>query len=99
MLADYAIDRLYPRCLDSDNPYLAFLEAIVGRQADLIAHWMSIGFIHGVMNTDNMNISGETIDYGPCAFMDAYYPQQKFSSIDHHGRYVMGIRRRLGNGI
>ncbi|HYD17337.1 MAG TPA: YdiU family protein [Patescibacteria group bacterium] len=89
-LADYTIARHYPGLRDADNPYLAFLEAVVARQADLIARWMLVGFIHGVMNTDNMAISGETIDYGPCAFMDAYDPNTVFSSIDRHGRYAYG---------
>jgi len=87
-LADYVIQRLYPEAAEEHNPYLSLLGAVVERQANLIAHWMSIGFIHGVMNTDNMNVSGETIDYGPCAFMDSYHPNKKFSSIDHQGRYA-----------
>lgn len=87
-LADYAIARHYPAAKSAANPYLAFLEAVIDAQASLIARWMSIGFIHGVMNTDNMTISGETIDYGPCAFMDAYAPGTVFSSIDQHGRYA-----------
>ena len=87
-LADYVIRRLYPEAAEEDNPYLVLLGSVIERQANLIAHWMSIGFIHGVMNTDNMNVSGETIDYGPCAFMDSYHPNKKFSSIDHGGRYA-----------
>lgn len=87
-LADYVIDRLYPEVAPEKEPYLALLRSVIKRQANLIAHWMSFGFIHGVMNTDNMNVSGETIDYGPCAFMDTYHPYQKFSSIDHAGRYA-----------
>ena len=90
VLADYVIDRLYPESREADNPYLSLLDQVIGRQASLMAHWMSLGFIHGVMNTDNMNISGETIDYGPCAFMDTFHPGQKFSSIDHGGRYAYG---------
>lgn len=90
ILADYAIDRHYPDARDSENPYVALLSNVVKRQAELVAHWMQIGFIHGVMNTDNMAISGETIDYGPCAFMDNYHPTKKFSSIDHQGRYSFG---------
>jgi len=86
-LADYAIARHYPRAAEADNPYLAFFEGVVDAQASLVARWMLVGFIHGVMNTDNMTISGETIDYGPCAFMDAYDPATVFSSIDHGGRY------------
>ena len=82
-LADYAIARHHPQALEADNPYLAFFEAVTDAQASLIARWMCVGFIHGVMNTDNMAISGETIDYGPCAFMDAYDPATVFSSIDH----------------
>ncbi|MEO1197839.1 MAG: YdiU family protein [Pseudomonadota bacterium] len=87
-LADYVIDRHYPAARESDAPYLALLEAVMDAQVDLVSHWMAIGFIHGVMNTDNMAISGETIDYGPCAFMDIYHPETVFSSIDHMGRYA-----------
>jgi len=87
-LADYAIARHYPGLAQGDTPYLAFLDAVIARQARLIAQWMGLGFIHGVMNTDNMAISGETIDYGPCAFMEAYAPGTVFSSIDHQGRYA-----------
>ena len=87
-LADYAIARHYPDTADAENPYLAFVAAVSEAQAVLVARWMNIGFIHGVMNTDNMTISGETIDYGPCAFMDSYAPGTVFSSIDHHGRYA-----------
>ena len=87
-LADYAIARHDPDLARAENPYLAFLDAVIGRQAALIAQWMGIGFIHGVMNTDNMAISGETIDYGPCAFMEGYAPGTVFSSIDHTGRYA-----------
>ncbi len=89
-LADYAIARHHPQALESENPYLAFFEAVTDAQAALIARWMCVGFIHGVMNTDNMAISGETIDYGPCAFMDSYDPATVFSSIDHAGRYAYG---------
>ncbi|MBT5570841.1 MAG: YdiU family protein [Alphaproteobacteria bacterium] len=89
-LADYAIARHHPAAADAESPYLAFLEAVAEAQASLVAHWMSIGFIHGVMNTDNMTISGETIDYGPCAFMDSYAPDTVFSSIDTQGRYAYG---------
>ncbi|MBT8045040.1 MAG: YdiU family protein, partial [Verrucomicrobiae bacterium] len=92
-LADYAIARHYPQCLctaDPAAPYAAFLKSVMMAQAKLVAHWMSLGFIHGVMNTDNCAISGETIDYGPCAFMDAFHPQCVFSSIDRHGRYAWG---------
>lgn len=89
-LADYTINRHYVACKESDNPYLAFLNAVIAKQASLVAQWMHIGFIHGVMNTDNMSISGETIDYGPCAFMDHYHPETVFSSIDRQGRYAYG---------
>ncbi|WP_040950607.1 protein adenylyltransferase SelO [Gorillibacterium massiliense] len=89
-LADYAIGRHYPEAASADNPYRAFLDAVIKRQAELIARWQLVGFIHGVMNTDNMAISGETIDYGPCAFMDAYDPATVFSSIDTGGRYAFG---------
>lgn len=94
-LADYAIDRHYSELRAQSNPYLAFLQAIVARQAALIAQWMSVGFVHGVMNTDNMSIVGETIDYGPCAFMDRYDPSTVFSSIDQQGRYAYGNQPRI----
>ncbi len=87
-LLAYAIRRHDPALAAHDNPALALLQAVAERQARLIAQWMGVGFIHGVMNTDNMTISGETIDYGPCAFMDRYDPATVFSSIDHHGRYA-----------
>jgi serine/tyrosine/threonine adenylyltransferase len=87
-LADYAIARHYPDLAEADQPYLAFLDAVIAAQSRLIAEWMGLGFIHGVMNTDNMAISGETIDYGPCAFMEAYAPGTVFSSIDQQGRYA-----------
>ena len=89
-LADYAITRHYPDVAAADNPYLAFFDAVCRAQARLIAQWMGVGFIHGVMNTDNMTISGETIDYGPCAFMESYAPGTVFSSIDQTGRYAYG---------
>jgi uncharacterized protein YdiU (UPF0061 family) len=89
-LADYAIARHYPELASADNPFLALLRAVAGRQAALVARWMNVGFIHGVMNTDNVAISGETIDYGPCAFVEAYDPGAVFSSIDHRGRYAFG---------
>ena len=89
-LADYSIARHYPELNESDNPYLGFLAAVRDAQAALIARWMHVGFVHGVMNTDNMTISGETIDYGPCAYIDAYDPDAVFSSIDTHGRYAYG---------
>ena len=87
-LAEYAIARHDPDLAGTPGRYLALLDRVVGRQAELIARWMNVGFIHGVMNTDNMTISGETIDYGPCAFMEAYDPNAVFSSIDHNGRYA-----------
>ncbi|MCS3902009.1 uncharacterized protein YdiU (UPF0061 family) [Methylohalomonas lacus] len=87
-LADHVIARHYPDVAAADNPYRALLEAVSQRQAELIADWMAIGFIHGVMNTDNMSICGETLDYGPCAFMDHYHPETVFSSIDRGGRYA-----------
>ena len=89
-LADYAIDRHYPAAKTEQQPYLALLRAVIDAQASLIASWMHVGFIHGVMNTDNMAVSGETIDFGPCAFMDAYDPAAVFSSIDRQGRYAYG---------
>jgi uncharacterized protein YdiU (UPF0061 family) len=87
-LADHVIQINYPEVLRKKNPYVALLQAVVDRQAFLIAKWMQLGFIHGVMNTDNMSIAGETIDYGPCAFMDGYHHDKVFSSIDRHGRYA-----------
>jgi serine/tyrosine/threonine adenylyltransferase len=89
-LADHAIARHYPDAAKAEHPYVALLDAVIAAQASLIAKWMLVGFIHGVMNTDNMTISGETIDYGPCAFMEAYDPATVFSSIDHAGRYAYG---------
>ena len=89
-LADYAIERHHPAAATAPNRYLALLESVMTVQASLIARWMSVGFIHGVMNTDNMTISGETIDYGPCAFMESYDPVTVFSSIDSWGRYAYG---------
>ena len=86
-LADYAIARHYPEAGQSSHPYRALLDGVIARQARLVAQWMLLGFVHGVMNTDNTSISGETIDYGPCAFMEAYDPDQVFSSIDQQGRY------------
>lgn len=94
-LADYVIARHYPEAAGAENPYLALLNLVIERQAELVARWMLIGFIHGVMNTDNMTISGETIDYGPCAFMDAYHPETVYSSIDHSGRYAYGNQPRI----
>ncbi|WP_079504627.1 protein adenylyltransferase SelO [Mesobacillus jeotgali] len=95
-LADYAINRHYPELEKEENRYLAFLKNVIRRQAALIAKWQHVGFIHGVMNTDNMTISGETIDYGPCAFMDTYDPATVFSSIDRDGRYAYGNQPYIG---
>ena len=86
LLADHVIARHYPEAGRADRPYLALLELVTARQAELIARWLLVGFIHGVMNTDNMSIAGETIDFGPCAFMDEYDPGKVFSSIDRQGR-------------
>lgn len=90
LLADYTLQRHFPNADQAENRYLVLLEEVVKRQAALIAQWQRVGFIHGVMNTDNMTISGETIDYGPCAFMDTYDPATVFSSIDRQGRYAYG---------
>ena len=87
-LADYTIHRHYPEL--TGKPYIEFVRGVVARQAELVARWMCVGFIHGVMNTDNMLLSGETIDYGPCAFLEHYDPATVFSSIDHRGRYAFG---------
>ena len=95
--ADYVIARHYPACANADNRYLALLNAVIAAQATLIARWMSIGFIHGVMNTDNMSIAGETIDYGPCAFMDSFNPAQVYSFIDSQGRYAWGNQPRIAS--
>ncbi len=89
-LADFAISRHHAAAADAEQPYLAFFESVVAVQASLVAQWMLVGFVHGVMNTDNMTISGETIDYGPCAFMDAFDPATVYSSIDQGGRYAYG---------
>ncbi|EHS59037.1 protein adenylyltransferase SelO [Paenibacillus sp. Aloe-11] len=88
LLADYTLERHYPEVVADENRYLSLLQAVIKRQAELIAKWQLVGFIHGVMNTDNMTLSGETIDYGPCAFMDTYDPETVFSSIDIQGRYA-----------
>lgn len=95
-LADYAIARHYPHVAQKENPYVAFFEEVMDRQAELIAKWQLVGFIHGVMNTDNMTISGETIDYGPCAFMDTFDPETVFSSIDREGRYSYSNQPFIG---
>jgi len=89
-LADHAITRHYPTAATTENPYLSFFEAVISAQASLVARWMLVGFVHGVMNTDNMTISGETIDYGPCAFLEAFDPATVYSSIDTGGRYAYG---------
>lgn len=94
-LADYAIKRHFPNIESDDNRYLLLLKEVVKRQAALIAKWQLVGFVHGVMNTDNMTISGETIDYGPCAFIDTYDPKTVFSSIDRQGRYAYGNQPRI----
>ena len=96
-LADYVINRHYPELKDQADPYLGLLRAVCERQAELIACWMNVGFIHGVMNTDNMTLSGETIDYGPCAFMDQYNPATVFSSIDEQGRYAYANQSPIAN--
>jgi uncharacterized protein YdiU (UPF0061 family) len=95
LLADHVIARHYPDAAQAGHPYRALLERVTRRQAELIARWLLVGFIHGVMNTDNMSIAGETIDYGPCAFMDAYDPATVFSSIDRHGRYAYANQPRI----
>ena len=96
VLADHVIDRHYPELKGAENRYLALLQAVADRQALLIAKWLGVGFIHGVMNTDNMTISGETIDFGPCAFMDRYDPRTVYSSIDRNGRYAFGNQPMIG---
>jgi len=92
LLADHVLARHYPEAAVAERPYRALLDAVVVAQADLIARWLLVGFIHGVMNTDNMSIAGETIDYGPCAFLDAYDPNKVYSSIDRRGRYAYGAQ-------
>ena len=94
-LADYTIHRHFSDLAEAGNPYHALLEAVMERQASLVARWLMVGFIHGVMNTDNMSLCGETIDYGPCAFMDAYDPDTVFSSIDYNGRYAYGQQPQI----
>jgi uncharacterized protein YdiU (UPF0061 family) len=89
------IARHYPHAAEAENPYRALLDAVIARQVDLVAQWLLIGFIHGVMNTDNMSIAGETIDYGPCAFIDTYHPGRVYSSIDEMGRYAYGNQPRI----
>jgi len=97
LLADHVIARHYPEATNADNPVRAMLDAIVVRQAELVARWMLVGFIHGVMNTDNSAISGETIDYGPCAFMDVFHPETVFSSIDRQGRYAWNSQPEIAH--
>ena len=94
-LADYAIARHYPEAGGTERPYRSLLDRVVAAQAELVAHWLLVGFIHGVMNTDNMSVAGETIDYGPCAFLDAYDPATVLSSIDQHGRYAYSNQPRI----
>jgi serine/tyrosine/threonine adenylyltransferase len=96
VLADHVIERHYPHAAAAERPYRALLDAVIHAQAELIARWMLIGFVHGVMNTDNTSIAGETIDYGPCAFLDAYDPRAVFSSIDRHGRYAYYAQPGIG---
>ncbi len=95
ILADYVIARCYPQAASAANPYRALLDGVVKAQAELVASWMQVGFIHGVMNTDNCSISGETIDYGPCAFMDIFEADMVYSSIDHMGRYAYSNQSRI----
>ncbi|MFE3573205.1 YdiU family protein [Lysinibacillus sp. NPDC059133] len=95
-LADYALERHFPNVDKAQNRYITLLEEVIKKQASLIAKWQLVGFIHGVMNTDNMTISGETIDYGPCAFMDTYDSGTVFSSIDRQGRYAYGNQPNIG---
>jgi uncharacterized protein YdiU (UPF0061 family) len=96
LLADHVIARHYPDAADAPNPYRALLDGVVRAQGELIAHWLLVGFIHGVMNTDNCSVAGETIDYGPCAFLDEYNPRAAFSSIDRMGRYAYGNQPAIG---
>jgi serine/tyrosine/threonine adenylyltransferase len=96
-LADYTVARHFPAATETANPYRALLDEVIERQASLVAHWLGIGFVHGVMNTDNMALSGESLDFGPCAFLDAYDPETVFSSIDHHGRYAFGRQPRIAH--
>jgi uncharacterized protein YdiU (UPF0061 family) len=94
-LADYVIERHYPQSVDAANRYRLLLDLVIARQAELVAKWLLVGFIHGVMNTDNMSIAGETLDYGPCAFLDVYHPATVYSSIDTMGRYAFGNQPRI----
>ena len=94
-LLEYSINRLYPELLNEDDKYLKFFEKIISEQMSLITDWQRVGFVHGVMNTDNMSLSGETIDYGPCAFLDEYNPNKVFSSIDKNGRYAFSNQPKI----
>jgi uncharacterized protein YdiU (UPF0061 family) len=94
-LVDFALERHYPERLGSETPALTLFDAVLEAQIQLVAKWLAVGFVHGVMNTDNTTISGETIDYGPCAFLDTYHPQRKFSSIDAQGRYAFANQPRI----
>ena len=96
-LADYVLARHYPEAQAAEQPYRALLAAVAARQAELVASWLGVGFIHGVMNTDNTSVAGETIDYGPCAFMDDYHPDRVYSSIDRHGRYAYANQPRIAH--
>lgn len=96
-LLNYTIERHYPTCMNAENPTLEFFKAVMNRQAALIAEWIRVGFIHGVMNTDNMSIAGESIDFGPCAFMNTYDPKTVFSSIDTQGRYAFGNQPQIAH--
>jgi uncharacterized protein YdiU (UPF0061 family) len=95
LLADHVIERHYPEARETEQPYRRLFEGVIERQAALVVQWLGVGFIHGVMNTDNVSIAGETIDYGPCAFMDAYHPETVFSSIDQFGRYAYGKQPQI----
>ena len=94
-LLEYSINRLYPELLNEDDKYLKFFDKITSKQMNLILNWQRVGFVHGVMNTDNMSLSGETIDYGPCAFLDEYNPNKVFSSIDKNGRYAFNNQPKI----
>jgi uncharacterized protein YdiU (UPF0061 family) len=97
LLGDHVIARHYPGAGETQHPYRALLDAVIAAQANLVARWLLVGFIHGVMNTDNMSVAGETLDYGPCAFMDVYDPATVFSSIDRMGRYAYGNQPRIAH--
>ena len=94
-LTSYTINRLYPHISNSENPPLALLNTVMNKQIDLVVNWMRVGFIHGVMNTDNTSISAESFDYGPCAFINSYNPSKVYSSIDHNGRYAFGNQPKV----